>query len=79
MRNWIYTAGADYAPLKEEFLLTPTSPSQQCVMLQTHRDHAVEDTEIVAIALVNNSGVDVGPPLHLSIIPAQDSTIMQIA
>ena len=72
------SAGTDYTPLREEFVLTAASPSRQCVVLETLRDHAVEDTEIVEISLVNNSGISVLPSVHLNIFPARDRMIITI-
>ena len=72
----LFFAATDYMPLREEFVLTADSPSSQCVVLETLRDHAVEDTEIVSITLVNSTGVAVGPPLHLSITPALDGMLI---
>ena len=52
--------------------MTAESELTQCVSLVTLTDHAVEDIEIIKVALVNNSGIGVGSPLHLSILPAED-------
>ena len=68
-----YTAGEDYIDLKEEFTLTSSSPEQQCVNLTTLRDNAVEDAEGLTIILVNNTNIDVGIPVHVTIMPADDS------
>lgn len=70
--SW-YTAGDDYIDLREEFTFTSSSPEQQCLNLTTLRDNSVEDAEGLEIVLVNNTNIAVARPVHVTIMPADDS------
>lgn len=67
------TAGEDYIDLREDFTFTSASTEKQCVNLTTLRDNAVEDAEGLEIVLVNNTNIGVGQPVHVTIMPANDS------
>ena len=57
-------------------MFTSMSASSNCVLLQTLRDNAVEDTEVVNLMLVNNSGIEIqGTSMHVTILPADDSEL----
>ena len=57
-------------------MFTSMSASSNCVLLQTLRDNAVEDTDVVNLMLVNNSGIEIqGTSMHVTILPSDDSEL----